>query len=119
MAKQSDFTILVAEQLSPLGTIMVRSMFGGFGIYVDGLFFSLIFDDVLYFKADSVNREKFESAGSEPFRYQAKGGSITELSYFSAPEQALDDQAELLDWARSGLDAALRARAGKMRVKKK
>ena len=102
----------------PLGAIMVRSMFGGFGIYVDELFFALIFDDVLYFKADSVNRERFEGEGCQPFRYQAKGGTLTELSYFAAPEAALDDQAELLDWARSGLDAALRARAGKRKKQK-
>ena len=103
MAKQTDFTIWVAEQLMPLGAIMVRSMFGGFGIY---------------FKADSVNRERFEGEGCQPFRYQAKGGTLTELSYFAAPEAALDDQAELLDWARSGLDAALRARAGKRKKQK-
>ena len=115
MPKQTDFTNWVAEQLAPLGAVRVRSMFGGFGIYADDLFFAIIDDDVLYFKADAMNRERFVNAGAEPFRYPVKDGTMTEMSYFSAPEGALDDQSELLDWARSGLDAALRARAVKIK----
>jgi len=113
MPKQTDFTIWVVEQLAPLGAIRVRSMFGGFGVYVDDLFFAIIDDDVLYFKTDEMNREHFVKAGTEPFRYPAKDGTMTAMSYFSAPEIALDDQDELLDWARLGLDAALRARRSK------
>ncbi|HIJ62837.1 MAG TPA: TfoX/Sxy family protein [Rhodospirillaceae bacterium] len=114
MPKQTDFTNWVTEQLTPLGAVRVRSMFGAFGVYVDDLFFAIIDDDVLYFKTDDMNREHFVKAGSEPFRYPAKDGSMTEMSYYSAPDIAMDDQAELLDWARSGLDAALRARAVKL-----
>ncbi|WP_203301031.1 TfoX/Sxy family protein [Marinobacter sediminum] len=29
-------------------------MFGGYGIYYDGLMFALVADDVLYFKADGT-----------------------------------------------------------------
>lgn len=113
MPKRTDFTDWAEEQLSPLGAIRVKSMFGGFGVYADELFFAIIDDDVLYFKADDLNRDRFTAEGCEPFRYPMKDGCLSELSYYQAPETALDDQAELLEWARLGLDAALRARAKK------
>ena len=113
MPKRTDFTEWAEEQLSPLGTIRIKSMFGAFGFYADDLFFAIIDDDVLYFKADDVNRHRFVEAGCEIFRYPMKDGAMMELSYYQAPETALDDQAELLEWARLGLDAALRARARK------
>ena len=113
MPKRTDFTDWAEEQLSPLGAIRIRSMFGGFGVYADDLFFAIIDDDVLYFKTDDVNRHRFVEEGCEIFRYPMKDGSMMELSYYQAPETALDDQTELLDWARLGLDAALRARARK------
>lgn len=113
MAKRNDFTDWVEEQLAPLGAIRLKSMFGGFGVYCDEIFFALVDDDVLYFKADDLNRQRFAEAGAEMFRYPTKDGCFNELSYYRAPDAALDDQAELLDWARLGMDAALRARAKK------
>ena len=113
MPKRTDFIDWAEEQLAPLGAIRVKSMFGGFGVYADDLFFAVIDDDVLYFKADDANRARFVEEGCEMFRYPMKDGAMMELSYFQAPETALDDQAELLEWARLGLDAALRARAKK------
>jgi DNA transformation protein len=115
MTKRSDFTDWAEEQLSPLGTIRLKSMFGAFGLYADELFFALIDDDVLYFKADDLNRHRFIEAGCEVFRYPMKDGSMNELSYYQAPETAMDDQTDLLEWARLGLEAALRARAKKIR----
>ena len=113
MAKRNDFTEWVEEQLGPLGTIRLKSMFGAFGVYCDEIFFALIDDDVLYFKADDLNRQRFIDAGAEIFRYPMKDGSMNELSYYRAPDIALDDQTELLEWARRGMDAGLRARAKK------
>lgn len=113
MAKRTDFIDWAEEQLSPLGLIRIKSMFGGFGVYADDLFFAIIDDDVLYFKADDLNRVRFVEEGCAAFRYPMKDGSMNELSYYQAPETALDDQADLLDWARLGLDAALGARARK------
>ncbi|HMA49790.1 MAG TPA: TfoX/Sxy family protein [Magnetospirillaceae bacterium] len=114
MAKRNDFTEWAEEQLAPLGIIRLKSMFGAFGLYADELFFALIDDDVLYFKADHLNRHRFVEAGCEVFRYPMKDGSVNELSYYQAPESALDDQTELLEWARLGLEAAVRARAAKL-----
>lgn len=113
MPKRTDFTDWVEDQLSPLGTIRIKSMFGGFGVYADELFFAIVDDDVLYFKADDFNRQRFLDAGSEPFTYPLKGGENQSLSYYAAPDSTLDDSDELLEWARLGLESALRARKKK------
>jgi DNA transformation protein len=113
MPKCTDFTDWAEEQLAPLGLIRIKSMFGAFGFYADDLFFAIVDDDVLYFKADDINRARFVEAGCEIFRYPMKDGSFNELSYYQAPETALDDQTEMLEWARLGLEAAVRARAAK------
>jgi DNA transformation protein len=39
---------LVLEQMADFGFVTARRMFGGAGIYRDGMMFALIADDVLY-----------------------------------------------------------------------
>lgn len=86
-------------------------MFGGYGLYCDGLMFALVADETLYFKVNDGNRAAYEALGLEPFRPFA--GKPTALPYRPPPESALDDPNELLDWARPALEAALRAAARK------
>lgn len=98
------------EQLAPLGQVASRRMFGGVGIYANGLFFALIDDDVLYLKGDESLKPEFEAAGSQAF---APFGDDKPMSYWSAPAEALDDQDILLDWSRKALAVAGRKAAGK------
>ena len=37
-------------------------MFGGFGVYLDGLMFALLLDDRVYIKVDEVSVGRFSSA---------------------------------------------------------
>ncbi len=97
-------------RLLPLGPVEARSMFGGFGLYLDGLMFALIAFDRLYFKADDGNRRDYVDAGAEPFSYQGKNRRI-EMSYYELPVAVLDDPATVSDWAGRALDAARRAQA--------
>ena len=85
-------------------------MFGGVGIYANGLFFALIDDDVLYLKGDESLKAEFEAAGSHAF---APFGLDKPMAYWTAPAEALDDQDVLLDWSRKSLEVAARATAGK------
>lgn len=112
----SEFVSSLCDALAPLGDVRARRMFGGYGIHCDGLTFALVADDTLYFKVDDGNRAPYEALGLEPFRPFA--GRPTALSYRPPPDSALDDPAELLDWARPALDAALRAAAAKRRKAK-
>lgn len=110
MAASKEFRAFVADQLAGLGPVTVRSMFGGAGIFLDGLMFALIADDVLYFKVDERTRARFEAEGLGAFAY-SKGDRVLRMSYFEIPERLYDDPAEMTDWARDAHEAALRAKA--------
>ena len=111
-ARANEFVTHVLDLLEPLGPVNARAMFGGYGIYLDGLMFALIADDCLYLKADDTSRAEFEAAGLEAFQYTKKG-KIYQMSYHAAPEDALEDAELLRDWARKAVDAAMRAARSK------
>lgn len=106
------FVAHALELLAALGSISARRMFGGHGIYCDGLFIAIVLDDVLYLKADDRSRADFERAGCERFSY-LRQGRTARLNFYRAPEDAIDAPRRMLPWARKALAAALRARAAK------
>ena len=109
---------LLEDELSPLGPVAVRRMFGGAGVLIDGSMMALIVDDTLYFKVDDDLRPRFEAAGLEPFTYQRKAGKPVVMSFWRAPEIVLDDADALRDWSAAALAAARRAqRAATRRTK--
>lgn len=110
MARRHEFLDHVLELLGPLGHVTARRMFGGNGLYCDGVFFGIILDGTLYLKADELNRGEFERAGSEIFSYSRRGRRAT-LGFFRAPDEAMDAPHLMAPWGRSALAAALRARA--------
>jgi DNA transformation protein and related proteins len=102
----------------PFGPVTVRRMFGGAGIYADGLCFAIEADGEVFIKTDPLSQASFLAAGSAPFTYVAKGKSRP-TSYWSLPAIAHDDGDELRRWARMGLEAAQRAAAAKGKPKRK
>lgn len=113
------FTAFCIELLQPLGAVRTRAMFGGQGVYVDGLFLALIDDGQLFLKADDQTRNQFVAAGCLPFSYEAKDGVSMTMSYFRPPEEAMESPPLLLPWARLALEAALRAANAKAKKTKK
>jgi DNA transformation protein len=111
VAGRDEFLAHALEVLEPLG-VHARSMFGGHGIYCDGVFFGIVLDNTLYLKADDRNRGEFQRAGSEIFSYSRKGKRAT-LNFYRAPEDAMDAPHLMLPWAKGAVAAALRARARK------
>ena len=105
-----DFVDYVMELLGPFGTVTARRMFGGHGLYLDGLMFALLFDDTLYLKADDMNRVEFEQAGCEIFGYARQGKRAT-INFYRAPADAMESPELMLPWARTAYAAALRANA--------
>ncbi len=112
MAADTELVEHCRELLAPLGAVRVKRMFGGHGFYVDELFLALIAFGRLYLKADADSRPRFEAAGCQPFVYEGQGKPVT-MSYFTAPEDAMESPALMQPWARLALEAALRARAAK------
>lgn len=87
-------------------------MFGGHGIFLDGLMFALIADGVLYLKTDEKTVDDFISRGLGAFTYISKNKTIS-LSYHQAPEEVFEDDEEMRLWAGKALKTALNAAAGK------
>lgn len=109
MAVSNAYLDFIIEQLDPLGEITSKHMFGGAGLYLNGLMFALVANDQLYLKVDESSRPRFVSEGLQPFTFATKKGTRGAMSYFEPPESALDDQDELVEWAREGYAAAVRA----------
>lgn len=107
-----EFIDYVMELLGPFGTVRTRRMFGGYGVYLDGLMFAIVSQDTLYLKADEMNRVEFEQAGCESFGYARKGKRAT-LNFFRTPEEAMESPELMLPWARTAYAAALRTNAKK------
>ena len=87
-------------------------MFGGHGVYADGVCFAIEQAGEVFLKIDDESRPRFAAAGSTPFVYSAKGQERP-TSFWRLPESAYDDEAELKRWAALGLEAARRAAARK------
>ena len=56
MASNSDFVQYIADQCSGAGEIIVKKMFGDYGIYCNGKIFGLICDNCFYLKPTDVVR---------------------------------------------------------------
>ncbi len=87
--------------------VTTRAMFGGHGVYRDGVIIGIVIDDSLYLKVDGQTRAAFEAQGCAPFVYEAKGKSVP-MSYWTVPEDALDSPQALRPWAQRAWEAALR-----------
>jgi DNA transformation protein len=79
------------QDLTPLGEITSRKMFGGYGIFESSTMFALVNSQGdLFFKADDTNRSRFEEAGS---------GQHGKMPYFLVPPEVAADSDSLRDWA--------------------
>jgi DNA transformation protein len=113
---RDEFANHCAELLGSAGPVRIRRMFGGHGLYVDGIFIAIVSAERLCLKADDLTRARFEAAGGQPFVYEAKGNRQISISYFTAPDDAMESPTLMQPWARLALEAALRARVPKPRA---
>lgn len=110
MAISLSYKAFVLDQLSRIRPVTSRAMFGGLGLYADGLFFALADDDVLYFKVDDTNRPDFEKEGMGPFR---PFGDERAMGYFEVPGEVLEEEYALAVWMAKAILVAERAAASK------
>jgi DNA transformation protein len=91
---------VVLERLQPL-PITARSMFGGRGLYMDGRFFGVIFDGLLYFRTDEASRASYTSRKMPALqpKYRPRGPKTVDR-HFLVPPDVLAKPAALRKWAR-------------------
>jgi DNA transformation protein and related proteins len=102
----------IVELFAPFGPVTVRRLFGGAGLFCEGLMFGVVFDGAIFLKVDDASIPDFEREGSAPFVYtRAKSpGRVGRhsLSYWRLPERLYDDPEELVSWARRAVAIAER-----------
>ena len=113
----ADLIEHLSDLFAPLGTLTARAMFGGHGLYLDGLLVGVLIEDAVYLKADAQTQADFEAAGCAPYVY-AMGDKPLTLSYWSVPEAAMDSPQAMQPWARRAVEAALRKPPAKPRTRK-
>ena len=111
-ARTPPYVALCLELLASLGRPTARAMFGGHGLYIDGLMIGLVAREQLYLKTDAQSIDTWRAAGGVPFSYtRGDGKAPIEMSYCSPPPEALDSGQVMAPWARLAMAAALRKRA--------
>lgn len=103
----------LADIFQAFGSVRMRRMFGGHGIYRDDVMFGLEIDGALFLKTDDESRPQFEAAGARPLTYARQDGRTVVMSFWSLPDEALDDPAATARWAGMAWTTALRAHRAK------
>ncbi|GAA4959335.1 TfoX/Sxy family protein [Actinoplanes utahensis] len=86
----------VLHRLGPSSGVDLAPFFGGWSLRHDGEQIGIVMDTV-YAKVHLADRERWHAAGSVPFRYTARGRTVTVEAYWSVPAGALDDPDLLSD----------------------
>ena len=88
MASSADFVQYIVDQCSGAGAIVVKKMFGDYGIYCVGKIFGLICDDRLYIKPTEAGMALLKTVdlqppyeGAKPYSYIA---DVDDRDYLSA-----------------------------------
>ena len=107
MSSSAEFVSYVLDQLAKAGDVTHRKMFGGVGIYVDGVFCAIIgSSDRFYLRVGSANIGSFEDEGMRQF----EGREGATMPYYEVPEHVLEDAGELAQWAREAKAAAVQSK---------
>ena len=105
----------IVDQLLHMGNITVKQMFGGFGIYKDGIIFGIIISSELYFKTNKESEKEFACLNSEPFSYN-RGDKIIKMSYWKVPEEIIESRERLAEFAIKAHAVSSASRKTKLRT---
>lgn len=60
----------LCEQLSPLGNVSYKRMFGGYGVFLNGQMIGIVKDDDIFIKKSNINTD------DDRFTYQRQGKTV-------------------------------------------
>ncbi|MVA55725.1 TfoX/Sxy family protein [Agrobacterium vitis] len=98
----------IEEMFQSLGPVSIRRMFGGKGVYHQGIICALYLFDEIMLKADAQTAPEFAAAGARQWVYQRPDKKPVAMPYWSVPEDAFDDPDEMARWARLAYEAGIR-----------
>ena len=107
MAVNEEYLKYIQDQLSEFGEVDIKRMFGGIGIFRDGLMFAKIGGDTFRLKVDESNKKQFEEKGMKPFYSDKKKKG---MPYWEVPQDVLENRTELAKWAKQSFEIALKSK---------
>lgn len=108
--QRDSFVDGLVAALTPLGPVHARAMFGGWGVYLDGLCFGLVAGETLFLKVNDKNRPDYERVLMGPFKPWADKPVVL-ASYYEVPAKVARAPATLRAWSTKAIDAARGAKA--------
>lgn len=107
MAVSESYLSYILDQLSEFGPIDAKKMFGGVGLFKEGLMFGKIGGDTFRLKVDDHNQKEYEEKGMKPFYSASKKKG---MPYWEVPAEILENKEQLSLWAQKSYEAALRSK---------
>ena len=99
--KNGGFKDFILDQLTELNGVIVRAMFGGYGLYQRTKFFGILHKGRLYFKVSATTVPNYKKHGMKPFRPNAKQ---TLKSFYEVPIDVIEDAEALTQWATDAIE---------------
>ena len=113
MSANESVIELLREVLGRAGAFKARAMFGGHGLYLDGVFFAILDDGALFFKTSPQTAARYDAEAMPAFTYQTKTGLKGLPNYRRVPERLFDETDELAMWVQEAVRAVQTASAKK------
>lgn len=111
MAVSEQTTLFTKDQLADFAEVEMKKMFGGVGIFLDGIMFGMITaKEQFMMRVGEANKQDFEAAGSKPLMHEKKKGS---MPYWEVPAAVAEDRKALKVWATKAYDVARTAKKKK------
>ncbi len=115
MTETASDMAFARDLFSGLGAVNPRRMFGGVGLFMDGVMFGLIDEGVIFLKTDEALKADLAAEGARAWVYSHRKNPDEDWpqgsSYWSLPDAASDDPEEACAWARRALDIAVARKA--------
>jgi DNA transformation protein len=117
---EGSFGAFVLDQLSALGGVDARPMFGGAGYYLDGEFFGILYKERLYFRVSADTIKQYTSRKMKPFApFEGRKGESR--GYYEVPPEIVESPADLAAWAKAAQQTpplTARKKTARKRVKR-
>lgn len=104
MPVSPEYKAFVLEALRAARPVESRAMFGGLGLYLDGVFMGVVDDDRLYLKVDAQTEGVYAERGSAPW-------AVSPSAYRELSGDVLADPETCGEWLDAARDAAVRRKA--------
>ena len=112
MSYDANLVSWAEEALAPLGTVTMRRMMGACVLYLDGIIFAVV-EDEIWFKSDTESNAIWDAEGCDHFTFTEKDGTVQRMNYRRAPSEVYDDAEAMQCWAALAVEAGLRGAAKK------